>query len=129
MPPGLPQPSSAAGAAAAAESTKSAAPGRDDVDGVGLDAAVCLPRSGHGDRLAFLQVGGLADDGLAHDHALVEGDLDVGIAARVMDGQAVAGEVGDGAGGATPGCRTGGAGCRGRPRAGAGCGNTAPAES
>src|SRR3982074_3201050 len=96
---------SSAAIGAAADSTKSAGAGRHDIDAVGLDAAVGLPRAGDGDGCALLQVGCLADHGLAHDHALVEGDLDVGVAAGVMDREAVGGQVGDGAGCASPGGR------------------------
>src|SRR5207302_3915335 len=84
----------------ASESTESGRARRDDIDAVRLDAAVRFTRAGHGDGLAFLKIGRLADHGLAHDDARIERDLDVGVAARVMDGQAVAGQVGDGAGGA-----------------------------
>src|SRR5207249_3973195 len=80
--------------------------GRDDVDAVRLDAAVRLPGAGHGDGLALLKIRGLADHGLAHDGALIERDLDVGVAAGVMDGEAAAGQVGDRAGGAPPGRRS-----------------------
>src|SRR5207244_12685906 len=78
-----------ASAAVGRAATEPARAGRDDIDAVRLDAAVRLPRARHGDGLGLLQVGRLAGDRLAHDHALVEGDLDVGVAPSVMDGQAV----------------------------------------
>src|SRR6202043_1155901 len=100
----------------AAEPTKPAGAGRNDADAVGLDAAIGLPRPGHGDRLGLLQVRGLANHSLAHDHALVERDFDISVAAGVMDRQAVGRQIGDGTGCAAPrggsGC-TGGWGCAG----------------
>src|ERR1700716_4047115 len=84
--PYSPRASSAAIRGAAAESAESTGAGRDDVDAVGLDAAVGLPRASDGDGCALLKVGCLADHGLAHDHALIEGDLDVGVAPGVMGG-------------------------------------------
>src|ERR1700682_592844 len=127
--PYSPRASSAAIGATAAESTNSAGAGRNDIDAVGLDAAVGLARSGHRDRLALLQVGGLADDGLAHDHTLVEGDLDVGVAAGVMNRQAVAGQVGDGAGRAAAGPRARGAGRGGGAGTGTGGSHAAAPET
>src|SRR3982074_690971 len=76
---------SSAAIGAAAESTKSAGAGRHDMDDVGLHAAVGLPRAGHRDGCALLKVGCLAARGRSYDLALVEGDVDVGVAAGVMD--------------------------------------------
>src|SRR6266581_5675454 len=116
---GQPRPSAAV-SGATAEPAKPPGPGRHDRDAVGLDAAICLARAGDGHRLAFLQVRRLPNDGLPHDHALVEGDLDVGVAAGIVDGEAVIRQVGDRAAGASAGRGSGCAGAGARARAGTG---------